>query len=133
MTRKRSKGKARKQSGGVTPTPAPVEVTTSPTTADAADLSSSNTESTDDAAGAPAAEARAASQPPPAEEVAASDDLAVGFFSAPPVTHPIYPVDEPATADAASERPGRRLVSDTAVARRRDFARYVTGRGCACA
>jgi Flp pilus assembly protein TadD len=63
--------------------------------------------------------------------LAVSDDVAVSFFSTPPVTHPAFPVEETATADAASER-RRRLRSDTAVARRRDFARYVTGAVAVC-
>jgi cytochrome c-type biogenesis protein CcmH/NrfG len=68
----------------------------------------------------------------PAEDVSASDDVAVSFFSTPPVTHPSLPgVEETATADAASER-RRRLGSDTAVARRRDFARYVTAAVAVC-
>lgn len=63
--------------------------------------------------------------------MSASDDVAVSFFSTPPVTHPSFPVEETATADAASER-RRRLVSETAVARRRDFARYVTAAVAVC-
>ncbi|MGH7439270.1 MAG: tetratricopeptide repeat protein [Polyangiaceae bacterium] len=78
-----------------------------------------------------ATEAKPADAGKPTDDVGVADEVAVSFFSAPPVTQPSYPVDETAAADAASER-RRRLGSETVVARRRDFARYVTGAVAVC-
>jgi hypothetical protein len=69
------------------------------------------------------------------DEIAASDEIAVQFFSAPPVTHP----DEPVAVEVvdaigpSGDRPARlRAASAAAAARRRDLTRYVTGAVAVC-
>jgi hypothetical protein len=72
-----------------------------------------------------------AAPPPPVDEVAVSDEIAVHFFSAPPVTHSVPHLEEPSPSDPATER-RRRSSSETAVARRRNLARYVMAAVAVC-
>jgi hypothetical protein len=79
----------------------------------------------------PAAQAAPSASPRPAAadpltDGAASDEAAVAFFSAPPVTHSV----EPLLPEPPPERVPVRRVGDSK--RRRDLARYVTGAVAVC-
>jgi hypothetical protein len=141
MSRKRSKKKGRDRSSSPTPVPPQVETvvatvveaaTAAP--ADPADkLPTAVPQEATEAIAAPAPAAPPSppqpTDPPVAAELA--DEVAVSFFSAPPVTHPVINAEEPAPIDAATER-RRRARSESGRARRRDLARYVGGAVAVC-
>jgi hypothetical protein len=131
MTRKRSKKKGRDRSQA-TPTPPPAE------TAPAALAAPPPVDPGPPAVvEAPAPQAVAAPVEPRAEVTEApvtlevTDDVAVSFFSAPPVSHAVVHVEEPAPVDPRTEL-RRRARSESGLKRRRDLARYVTGAVAVC-